>query len=197
VIRRTSGEYRKSDVYLASQPAAGIGERYSIRYLTGLDDSGKPRWSDHETDAAPLFHQPVVGELSVSYNRFLEKWIMLYNCDSGRETPRGIHMRTADKPWGLWSESQILFDPFRDNAYGRYMHALKMEGKPDGKVDNVNDLMKPNVWGGEYGPYQFEDLATGDSGTTTIYFTMSTWNPYTVVLMKATLGLSDPAPGKL
>jgi hypothetical protein len=30
-------------------------------------------------------------------------------------------------------------------------------------------------------------LATGNNSSTTIYFTMSTWNPYTVVLMKATL----------
>ena len=40
-----------------------------------------------------------------------------------------------------------------------------------------------------------EELATGravetpqDESQTTIYFTMSTWVPYTVVLMKATLG---------
>ena len=53
--------------------------------------------------------------------------------------------------------------------------------------DQVHDPGRENEWGGEYGPYQFEDLATGNETSTTIYFTMSTWNPYTVVLMKATL----------
>ena len=32
-----------------------------------------------------------------------------------------------------------------------------------------------------------EHLARGRRGETTIYFTMSTWDPYTVVLMKASL----------
>ena len=50
---------------------------------------------------------------------------------------------------------------------------------------------RENEWGGEYGPYQFGRLATGDAASTTIYFTMSTWNPYTVVLMKATLRRGD------
>ncbi len=56
------------------------------------------------------------------------------------------------------------------------------------QCDNVYDPGRENEWGGEYGPYQFEDLAVGGSNwNTTNYFTMSTWNPYTVVLMRATL----------
>lgn len=43
--------------------------------------------------------------------------------------------------------------------------------------------------GGEYGPYEFSHFATGTDQSTTIYFTMSTWNPYEVVLMKASLRL--------
>ncbi|MDZ7721799.1 MAG: T9SS type A sorting domain-containing protein [candidate division KSB1 bacterium] len=44
---------------------------------------------------------------------------------------------------------------------------------------------------GEYGPYQFDELATGTDSTTTLYYTLSTWNPYTVMLMKSTLKLSN------
>ena len=52
-------------------------------------------------------------------------------------------------------------------------------------------------WGGEYGAYQFEEMATGAGSTTTICFTLSTWNPYAVVLMKATpaLGRATSALG--
>jgi hypothetical protein len=53
--------------------------------------------------------------------------------------------------------------------------------------DQLQGMGLQDVWGGEYGPYQFGDFATGGGGSTTIYFTMSTWNPYTVVLMKAGL----------
>jgi hypothetical protein len=176
-----SGPYRRSNVFLAVQPSDQIGSRLSVRYFAGLDSFGRPTLSSSEDDAQPLFNQPVVGELSVSYNRFINKWIMLYN--SFMPTSRGINMRTADKPWGPWSEPQIIFQPWNDNGYCHFMHA----GFPHEKCDDVSDPGREKEWGGEYGPYQFEDLAIGNSSYTTIYFTMSTWNPYTVELMKTTL----------
>jgi len=176
-----SGPYRRSDVYLAIQPSDQIESPSSVRYFAGLDNSGRPILSSNEDDAQALFSQPVVGELSVSYNRFINKWIMLYN--SFMPTSRGINMRAADKPWGTWSEPQIIFHPWDDNGYCHFMHA----GFPHEKCDEVSDPNREKEWGGEYGPYQFDDLAVGSDTSTTIYFTMSTWNPYTVVLMKATL----------
>lgn len=176
-----SGPYRKSDVRLAFQPSDQIQSHASIRYLSGIDRSGKPVLSPNEDDAMALFNQPVVGELSVSYNRFIQKWIMLYN--SFMPSSRGINMRTADKPWGPWSEPQIIFHSWDDNGYCHFMHA----GFPHQPCDEVSDPKREKEWGGEYGPYQFEDFAAGNSASTTIYFTMSTWNPYTVVLMKAAL----------
>ena len=92
-------------------------------------------------------------------------------------------MRTADKPWGPWSKPQIIFHPWDDKGYCHFMHA----GSPHQPCDEVSDPKREKEWGGEYGPYQFEDFATGDGASTAIYFTMSTWNPYTVVLMKAIL----------
>ena len=176
-----SGPYRRSNVFLAVQPSDQIGSHSSIRYFAGVDGSGRPILSANEEDAQPLFNQPVVGELSVSYNRFIDKWILLYN--SFMPTSRGINMRTADVPWGPWSEPQIIFQPWNDNGYCHFMHA----GFPHEKCDEVSDPGRDKEWGGEYGPYQFDNLAIGSSSSTTIYFTMSTWNPYTVVLMKAIL----------
>ena len=41
-------------------------------------------------------------------------------------------------------------------------------------------------WGGEYGPYQMPRFATAlDDGGSRIWFVMSTWNPYEVMLMSA------------
>ncbi|NOZ60657.1 MAG: DUF4185 domain-containing protein [Calditrichaeota bacterium] len=174
-----SGEYRASDVRLAYQPADSIELRTSIYFLKGLNNANKPLWSKNEAEAAPIFYDPVVGELSVSYNTFLKKWILLYNDN------KGIAFRYADYPWGPWSEAKLIFDPWEDNGYGHFIHVSWQHEN----VDSVHDPGRENEWGGAYGPYQFEDLATGDSTSTTIYFTMSTWNPYTVVLMKAILGL--------
>lgn len=181
-----SGRYRASDVRFAFQPADRIDAKESLRYFSGLDEGGRPTWSSEEEDASALFDQPCVGEFSVSYNRFIEKWIMLYNCCCDGAT-RGIDLRTADRPWGPWSEPQVLFEPWQDGGYCGFMHTNWNHNR----CDDVHDPGREYEWGGEYGPYQFEHLAVGDDTTTTIYFTMSTWNPYTVVLMKATLALAD------
>lgn len=178
-----SGEYRKSDVRLAYQPASEIENPGAIRYFSGLDESDLPIWSTEEADAQALFKQPCVGELSVSYNAFIGKWIMLYNCDSNEL--RGINLRTADDPWGPWTEAELIFRPWEDGGYCHFIHV----SHDFDDCDNVHDAGRENEWGGEYGPYQFENLAVGDDTSTTIYFTMSTWNPYTVVLMKASLQL--------
>ncbi|GEM_PF-972179 len=175
-----SGTYRKSDVRLAFQPAKDIESRESIRYFAGLDKASRPIWSSKEDDAAPLFRQSCVGELSVSYNRFIKKWIMLYNCGKQRQS---VNMRTADLPWGPWSEAQIIYEPDRDKGFCRFIH---MDWRKR-KCDILHDPGRENGSGDCYGPYQFDDLATGDRLSTTIYFTLSTWNPYTVVLMKARL----------
>nr|MBC8218606.1 DUF4185 domain-containing protein [Planctomycetota bacterium] len=115
-----SGPYRRSDVRLAAQPSGQVQSRASVRYFAGLDGSGRPILSSNEEDAEALFHHPCVGELSVSFNRYINKWIMLYNCFLPKS--RGINMRTADKPWGPWSEPQIIFHPWDDNGYCHFMH---------------------------------------------------------------------------
>jgi hypothetical protein len=176
-----AGEYRESDVRLAFQPSEQIESRESFLYFSGLDDGGQPTWSAQEKDAQPLFNQPCVGELSVTFNRSIGQWLMLYNCNL---EPRGINVRVADNPWGPWSPPQIIFNPLQDNGFCHFIHR-------SWTIENCDDLADPGeeeTNGGAYGPYQFEDLAIGDESQTTIYFTMSTWMPYTVVLMKATLG---------
>ena len=92
-------------------------------------------------------------------------------------------MRTADYPWGPWSLPTIIFHPWEDNALGSYMHVSWEYAV----MDSVHDPGREYEWGIEYGSYQYGMFATGDSATTTIYFNMSTWNPYTVVLMKTIL----------
>jgi hypothetical protein len=174
-----SGSYRRSDVRLAVQPSRDIESPNSLRYFSGLDSSGRPSWSAREEDAVALFNHPCVGELSVTFNRFLRRWIMLYN----GYNPRGILLRTAERPWGPWSSPQVLFEPWDDGGYGKFMHVSWQVAR----LDSVQDPGRDNEWGGEYGPYQFPDFATGKPGETTIYFAMSTWNPYTIVLMKAAL----------
>jgi hypothetical protein len=178
-----SGPYRASDVRLAFQPASEIESADTLRYFTGFDAMGNPLWSANEADAIALFDQPCVGELSVAWNKFIRRWVMLYNCGS----PRGINFRTALQPWGPWSEPQVLFEPWNDRGYAHFMHASWTFRN----YDTVHNPGRENVWGGEYGPYMFREHATGTDNRTTIYFTLSSWNPYVSVLMKTELAVTN------
>jgi hypothetical protein len=56
-------------------------------------------------------------------------------------------------------------------------------------VGGPNRLQAP---GGDYGPYFISRFTTGDEarGTSTFYYTMDIWNPYTQVIMKATIQIA-------
>ena len=182
-----SGSYRASNVRLAFQPAASIETVSTLRYFAGLDAAGNPTWSASEAASIDLFDQPSVGELSVAYNKFIRRWVMFYNSN---DSSRGINLRTARQPWGPWSETQVLFNPWAA-AYGQYFH---IPWNANGTMlDNVQNAGHEYEFGGEYGPYMFKELATGSDNRTTIYFTMSSWNPYVSLLMKTEL-LATNAP---
>lgn len=66
-------------------------------YFAGVDEAGAPRWSDRLTDAETIV-EPTVGELSVMWSEFLERWIMTYS-DAGN-----AYIREGITPWGLWGE---------------------------------------------------------------------------------------------
>jgi hypothetical protein len=175
-----SGNYRESDPYLAFVRTEAVEDRQAWRFFAGLQ-GGVPRWSENERDAVSLFSHPCIGELSVTWNAFLKKWLMLYNCTN----PRGVNFRTADNPWGPWSASQILFHPTDDKGFCFFIHRSYAEQN----CDAVHDPTRENDNGGAYGPYVIARLTTGQANRSTIYFTLSTWNPYQVVLMKSTLQL--------
>ena len=157
-----SGRFRASDVYLAYMPLKDIGtpttraeKPASIRYFSGYDaDKNRPRWKKDESDAVPLFYSGCVGELSVRWNKFIKKWIMMYNSDN----PRGIVLRASKQPWGQWSSPMVIFDPREDKGFGYFMHEPGRDSiselAPDGDEHK-------KVWGGEYGPYQIGPYSFG------------------------------------
>jgi hypothetical protein len=124
-----------------------------------------------------------VGELAVSWNRNLAQWIMLYNCDRGNGG--FIAARVSATPWGPWSDETTLFEPHADNGYCHFMH---WNDTCDNVSDGSNSPSKGSP-GGPYAPYIIPRYTEGGLYNTTIFYTMSTWNPYEVVLMRSTLAL--------
>ncbi len=175
-----SGEYRKSDPYLAYVPLDSIENKSAVSYFKGTDAGGNPQWSRNEADATALFHDPVIGELSVFWHAQFKRWIMLYS---------GVVMRSSVNPWGPWSSKQTLFNAVKE-GYTKFIH---WPGR-----DNLSDPGRESIFGGPYGPYVVEKFTKGDSQRSTIYFTLSTWNPYTTVLMKVDIEMkssSQPSQG--
>ncbi len=183
-----SGTYRESSVCLARVALKDIEKRDALRFFRGRSADGSPQWSENERDAALLFHHDVVGELSVAYCAPVERYVMLYNSLE----PRGIVMRSSAQPWGPWSEMEIIFNPRRDNAYGRFMH---LSDKNHPNADRLSDPNRDADNAEEYGPYIISRFTTGDADGCRIYFTMSTWNPYQVHIMRSDFRLL-PAGGK-
>lgn len=183
-----SGRYRSSDVYLAVLPFAVLNlpdppatRPIWTRFFSGRRDL--PAWSLAEEDATALFCNGSVGELSARWNPHVSRWLLTYNSDN----PRGILLRSAERPWGPWSQHLMLLDPA--DAYGSYMHVSWERGGTDHTQDDVLPpfTMRDNVWGGEYGPYQIGHLATDENAGSRIWWTLSTWNPYQVALMTSHL----------
>ncbi len=178
-----SGLYRKSDVYLARTRPSDLADRSRLLYFHGFNLKGLPQWSAREPAAVALFHHPVVGEFSVAYCPPVRRYVLLYNSTR----PRGIILRSAATPWGPWSEGEVIFDPWRDPGYGSFLH-IPATFQAD-KRDSVNDPGREAEWGGEYGPYLMARFTTGSAWGCRLFYTLSTWNPYAVVVMQTDLKL--------
>lgn len=86
--------------YLARVRGAEIAKLARYEYFTGDPD----RWSADVHQAVPLFGgQP--NEMSVAYNAYLGQYLAVHSMGLSSD----IVARTADRPWGPWSEPTTLW----------------------------------------------------------------------------------------
>ena len=196
------GAYRGSDVYLATVPEVSFGSGAGTRYFAGLVN-GQPQWANDETHAVPVLQDnplngpawpndsPTIGNVSVTYVSALGLWLMTY--DGGRQSAKttGVYLSYAKNPWGPWNSPQLIYSPQRDVGLGVFIHdpslpppGDKLTGPTIGGADPVTTR------GGAYAPYTIERFMTVTGNTLNVYYTLSTWNPYTVVLMRSTFQIA-------
>jgi hypothetical protein len=192
VIVWGTGQYRKSDAYLSIVPAAEVESGKGTRYFAGLGQNGAPHWSDKESDAAPIVQNGTLGDLSVTWSKDLGLWLMTYD----RRAPRpGIAFSYSRTPWGPWSEPQVIFNAARDSG-NKFIH--RVGAMPDdglaGPVIGQGQRNPKAVQGGAYAPYVVERWTKLAGSELNLYYVLSTWNPYVVVLMKSRLQV-DQSPG--
>jgi hypothetical protein len=152
---------RDGYVYSFGTPSGRSGSAYVSRVpenavldLSQYEYWSSPWWNFFGTgswvanspwSATPVISAPV-SEMSVQYNDYLNKYVVLYTDGSNN-----VVMRTADNPQGPWSASQTL----------------------------VTSTQLP---GGIYAPFIHPWSAGHD-----LYFNLSLWSAYSVMLMHTTL----------
>ncbi len=189
------GAYRASDVYLATIPASSFDTGAGTRYFAGLVN-GQPTWSSSESAAVPVVAEkggPSIGNVSVIHSSTLGLWLMTY--DGGRQSPStgGVYFTYAKDPWGPWAEPQLIFNQRRDGANGKFVHdpSITPNDGLNGPTIGPND---PHTTpGGSYAPYMIERFTRVSGSMLSIYYALSTWNPYTIVLMRADFTIAATA----
>jgi hypothetical protein len=94
---------RLGGVQLMRVSEQDVERQDAYRYFTGVSSSGEPRWSA-DIHAAKTIVASTVGELSVVWNSYLDRWLMTYT-DGGSG---GASIREAAAPWGQWSDAMTL-----------------------------------------------------------------------------------------
>jgi hypothetical protein len=150
----------------------------------------------------------IVAQMSVRFVAEMQQWVMLYgggtqlseticavpgaNCDRVKLAGAAIRIRTAAAPWGPWSEPVDVLvggDP-RTGAVHQYgsgglLHHPKCSGEA---CAAHTPPLAPTDTGALYGANLIERWTEKRSdGAVDLYWNVSTWNPYRVVLMKTRL----------
>jgi|GEM_PF-2025322 len=103
---------RFGGVKLARVLPADVLDRAAYQYYMGTG------WSTDEADAIFIVDPPV-GELSVLWNPYLQRWIMMYL----NESTVSIEVREAHEPIGPWSAPwQVASANDYPALYGAFMH---------------------------------------------------------------------------
>ncbi len=184
-----SGSYRADDLRLAELDltapavrAALLGRGPWTRPLAGLRYFAGGSWSPHEADARPVV-RGAFGEISVRWVPELARYVLLAMDAPEDPIGFGVTLRTASEPWGPWTPRVRLFDWFvngqsRHDEASRFIRAHH-DGDPVG--DRIFRL-QGSMTGAAYAPYLFDSRRDGDD--VVLRYTLSTWNPYQVVLMQ-------------
>ena len=195
-------EYRASVPYLAQATTANFSDPAAWQFFAGRDGNGKPKWISssewtgaykpsgptaanwHPPQGAEIYsgeggNQACIGEFSLTWNKPLGQWLMVYNC-------HGIEARVAATPWGPWSAPTPLLGGKDDMACKILMSAKGCGDRRD--FWPARRTGADVVSGGLYAPFVLNRFTeAGANKSAVIYWTLSTWNPYEVNVMRSVI----------
>ena len=162
------------------QQGSADAASHDVRGPSGWKPPGEPEIVAGASDA-----EHCIGEFSITWNRPLAMWLMLYGC-----APR-IEARIASAPWGPWSAPTELLGKDEDVGCRLIMIAAGCGNRQDfWPSRQKNGNLQPGAF---YAPFVLNRYTTaaaagsGASRSSTIYWLVSTWNPYEVTVMRTTL----------
>ncbi len=189
----SSWYYDHSNLYLAAfdirDTESGVATWY---YYAG--HNGSNQWTSDEAAAAPMLaSSPIVGNHSVLWNSTLRRFVLMDG---------NIVASASATPWGPWSNPILVLDPngpWAQKLIHRTAASPIVREAPsvtvytqNGKVSNLNS----SEIGFPYSPDQIDRPTANPDGSTTIYYTMSTWNPYETYLVSSTFSIG-PQSGQV
>ncbi len=178
----SSWKYNRSNLYLAAFNASDVEAGTSKWFYFSGRNGTANTWSNDEKVAAPLLvGSPNVGNHSVVWNAAMHSFVAMYG---------NILAATAPAPWGPWSAPMVVLGPNSEWETALIHHSgqdpiVRNVVPVHGPAGKVLDLSK-DTKGVAYGPYLFDQSTKNPDGSVTVYFTMSTWNPYEVYLVSTT-----------
>jgi len=186
-ILGSSWNYNRSNLYLAAFNVADVEAGTSKWFYYTGQDHGANSWSNDEKMAAPLLTgTPNVGNHSVVWNATLHRFVLMYGIlNNGR-----VVAQVSPTPWGPWSPPMLVLGSQSDWAR-RLIHHPSQDPivrnviPVHGPAGRVLDVSKDTM-GVPYGPNLIDRYTTNGDGSVTVYFTMSTWNPYEVFVVSTT-----------
>lgn len=200
-------DFRPSGMRLAWMPLRDSAppRLEDVRYYTGLP--GEEAWSPDPTKIANLFDVPNHWtSFSALWLKDVRRWILVY-CGAHAHEPQNfaafqgpVYARISDTPWGLADAEEIqIFNPRREQAYGRYMHFpgledihLRMPPLPD---FTGGDPGRPreDLPGWAYGAFLLERFTHFDASSRelSLHYLLSFGRPYQVQVMQTRLRILE------
>lgn len=167
-----------------------------ILYYTGIE--AEP-WSSEESRATVILpHANKYTHLSATWLQGPRRWILLYstadddlNPESNLRLPTMARIGTT--LW-KWSKEIPIFDPVREQAYGRYIHEKGGNDNIHPNLPPMQDLsVKPEHDGWSYGAFLLNRFTNWNETKREldIYYLLSFGSPYQVQVMASRLLVPD------
>jgi len=189
--------------YLSVSTLQGLHSSNSWYHFAGWDAGGGPIWSIDSRKAVPIVCQGNIissgaAELSVWFEPGLNQWLMMYETDFPSPPANrhpGIRIENADTPWGPWTKTSAeLVDTNDAYCHFIYRNTDGDQHPCDDRLDQTGEFgWLEHKQGRPYGAYAIPQYTEWDEATqtATIYFVMSTFNPYSPVIMRVPVRLEQ------